>query len=95
MLMATTTTLLLGMVLAQRFRVLVLVPAMLLILLIAGLAGIARIEPTAAVALTGILAIVGLQTGYLLGLGVRELIGFRRLNKQPSTAAERRLLKRA
>ncbi len=66
--------LLVGMLLAQRFKVLVLVPVILLTLVFAIGAGIARADGVWAVGSTAAVTIVGLQIGYLLGIGIRHLI---------------------
>ena len=57
--------LLVGIFLAQRFKVLVLAPVG---------AGIARANAVWALGLTAAVTIVGLQIGYLLGIGIRHLI---------------------
>lgn len=66
--------LLVGMLLAQRFKVLVLAPVILLTLIFAIGAGIARADAVWVAGSTAAVTIVGLQIGYLLGIGIRHLI---------------------
>lgn len=67
-------SLLVGMLLGQRFTVLILAPAILLTLLIAVGAGIARAEVPSTIGLTAAAAIACLQISYLLGAGIRHLM---------------------
>lgn len=73
MLAANLMLLLCGMVLGQRFKMLILVPATLITLLLAVGAGVMRAETgwMVAVAATGLIA--SLQVGYFLGLAIRQL----------------------
>jgi hypothetical protein len=71
MLMLAILSLLLGLVLGQRFRVLVLIPVIIITLLFAVVAGLARADKAWTVGLTTAVATAGLQIGYLLGIGVR------------------------
>ena len=74
--------LLVGIFLAQRFKVLVLAPVILLTLILAIGAGIARADDTAwAVWLTAAVTIVGLQIGYLLAIGIGHLIAVTRASR--------------
>jgi len=73
MTMPAILSLLVGMVLGQRFNFLILVPSILLILLIAIGAAIARVEGPGNVALTAAAAIACLEIGYLLGISIRYL----------------------
>lgn len=61
------------MVLGQRFKMLVLAPAVLLTLLLAAGIGVARAETLGTIALHAAGLIACLQCGYLLGLGIRQL----------------------
>jgi hypothetical protein len=77
-------SLLLGMVLGQRFRVLVLLPAMGIILSVAigmGLASALGLRPTALLAVG---SVVSLQIGYLAGIGLRYFLAGAR-GAKPST----------
>ena len=74
MLLPVLISLLVGMVLGQRFKVLILMPAILLTVVIALGAGIARADASWTSALiTAAVTIVGLQVGYLLGIATRRL----------------------
>jgi hypothetical protein len=65
-------SLMMGMVLGQRYRVLVLLPAGALILLVMVSVGLARAQGLESTALTAAAAIVSLQIGYLAGSGLRR-----------------------
>jgi hypothetical protein len=75
-----------GMVLGQRFKVLALLPAIVVTLLVTIAAGLARAETPWLLALSGILGIVGIQVGYLLGLGVRQLTAGARGARLPAAS---------
>jgi len=66
--------LLVGAALGQRFTVLVLVPAILVTLGVAIGVGIVRAQGPGTIVLVTVAAIACLQIGYLLGLGIRQLI---------------------
>jgi hypothetical protein len=67
-------TLLGGMALGQRFKLLVLAPAILLTLVLAVGAGVARADTPWRIGLTAAGLITSLQIGYLLGLGIRHVL---------------------
>lgn len=67
-------SLLLGMVLGQRFKVLALVPAIAATFAFAITVEIARAQSPWLIGISAALAIGCLQIGYLLGLGVRQLL---------------------
>jgi hypothetical protein len=73
MLAAVLTVLLCGMVLGQRFKMLILAPASLITLLLAVGAGVARAETGWMIAVTAAGLIASLQCGYLLGLAIHQL----------------------
>jgi len=79
--MATLLGLLIGTILGQRFKALVLVPAVLLIVLLAICAGIVGTNPAWSVGACAAMALVGLQFGYLLGIGIRYLRVLARANR--------------
>lgn len=74
MMLLTLLTLLIGMLLGQRFTVLVLLPATLLTLIIGVGLGIADSERPGHIGLTILAAIACLQVSYLLGAGIRYLL---------------------
>ena len=84
MLTPTLISLLVGMVLAQRFKVLVLFPAILLTLFLATGAAIVRTQQLDwMLGLTALTTVVGLQVGYLAGIGVRHLTVLARTSRRP------------
>jgi hypothetical protein len=73
MLTPALVSLLIGLALAQRFKVLSLIPVILLTLLFALTAAFSGASAAWISALTAAVAIAGLQLGYLLGIGLRQL----------------------
>ena len=65
---------LVGLALAQRFKVLVLIPAILLTLVFAVVAGLSGAAAGWASALTAVIVITGLQIGYLIGIAIRQVM---------------------
>ena len=74
MVMPAIVGVLLGLVLAQRFRVFVLLPVILLALTFALARAVAHVEAAVISAVAAVIAIVGLQIGYLLGAAVRYAV---------------------
>jgi hypothetical protein len=74
-------SLLMGMVLGQRFKVLVLVPALAFVLVVAVGAGVARVQGLWPTALMAAGAVASLQIGYLGGTGLRHVIAAARISK--------------
>jgi hypothetical protein len=70
---AAFVSLLIGLALAQRFKVLSLIPVIFLTLLFALTAELSGANRAWTSALTATVAIAGLQVGYLLGIGLRQL----------------------
>jgi hypothetical protein len=70
MLAPAILSLLLGLSLAQRFNVFVLIPVILLIVIFALAGALAHRDAALISALTATVAIVSLQIGYLLGIGI-------------------------
>jgi hypothetical protein len=66
--------LLLGAVLGQRFKVLVLVPGMAVVLPLVAAVGIVRADSHGKIALALVVAAVSLQLGYLAGVALRHLM---------------------
>jgi hypothetical protein len=79
-------SLLAGMVLGQRFRVLVLVPAMAVVLPIAIGAAAASHQGLGTIVLLGTLSVASLQIGYLLGVGIRHALAGARISGLRSRA---------
>jgi len=65
---------LVGLALAQRFKVLVLIPVILLTLIFAVVAGLSGAAAGWASALTAVIVITDLQIGYLIGIAVRQVM---------------------
>jgi len=86
MLTPAIISLLVGMVLAQRFKVLILFPVIMLTVVLAVSVGIARADATWAAALTLVVVIVGLQLGFLLGIGVRHVMLLTRASRLRATS---------
>ena len=63
---------LLGMVLAQRFKVFILLPIILLVLTFAFAQAIAHVGAATTSAIIAVIVIVSLQLGYVLGIAVRH-----------------------
>lgn len=82
MLAPAIISLLAGTALGQWFRVLILGPIILLTLLLALGVGIAHGEDAWAITKAAAAAIVGLQVGYLFGIGLRHLTVLARANRQ-------------
>ncbi len=66
--------LLLGAVLGQRFKVLVLIPAMAILLPLVAGAGVVWTGQYAQIAIAVTLAAASLQVGYLAGIALRHLM---------------------
>jgi hypothetical protein len=88
MLLLGIFTLLAGMVLGQRFKVLTLVPAGVLILLFAIAAGAALGETSWQIGLNAVIAIVCIQLGFLFGLGIRHLLLISRARRLRAASLE-------
>ncbi len=85
MLVPTILSLLVGMVLAQRFKVLILFPLFALTLFLALAAAITRSDAAWTAGLIATVAIVTLQIGYLLGIGVRHVALLARASRLRAT----------
>ena len=82
--------LLAGLVLGQRLKVLVLVPATALIAALAIISGLVGGSTFRSVLLVAVGAAVSLQVGYLLGLGINQvLIGVRAIRTNANSVADR------
>jgi hypothetical protein len=74
MMMLAILSLLAGMVLGQRFKVLILIPAIAASLIVAVAAGIARADDIWSIVMMAVLAATSLQIGYLGGTAIRVMI---------------------
>ena len=67
--------LLFGMVLGQRFNVLVLVPAIALVATLSVVVGVARTDAIWSIAQTAVAAMASVQLGYAMGIWIRFVLG--------------------
>jgi len=79
MLMSLLICLLFGAVLGQRFKVLVLIPAM--VLAVTSVAGLAHADTFWQIRGAGLVATTSLQIGYFAGVGIRFLIAAARTSQ--------------
>jgi hypothetical protein len=78
--------LLLGMVLGQRFKVLVLFPTALAVIALTIVAEIVRTHAFWMPLLTAVVAATSLQIGYMLGLGIRHVSAGVRASRPPASS---------
>ena len=87
---------LLGAVLGQRFKVLVLIPAMMVVLPLVAAAGLLRGPPYGGIAIALIVSAVSLQLGYLAGIALRHLLVLLRasqINASSRSTSSRRVVR--
>lgn len=78
---AIIASLLIGITLGQRFKVLILIPLFLLTLLFAFCIGITHSQSAWVVAKVAALIIIDAQIGYIFGIGIRHLTVLARANR--------------
>lgn len=83
---ASIISLLVGIVLSQKFKVLALCPVFVVTLFLAAGALVLRPDAASRTELTALVVIVGLQVGYLLGTGVHRVAALLRLNRRRGAA---------
>jgi len=86
MLASALVSILIGAVLARRFKVLILAPAFMLTLVFAVAIGLARGNTPWSIVSTALVVIVGLQIGYLFGIAIRHLTVLARANRLRSAS---------
>ena len=86
MLFSALIGLLIGIVLARRFKVLVLAPAFMITLVLAIGTALAHTETTWSIGSTALIVIVGLQVGYLLGSGMCHVMAHARYSRLRSAS---------
>jgi membrane protein DedA with SNARE-associated domain len=75
MILLATVSLLVGALLAQRFRVMVLIPATAVVLVVAGATGVTSAHTVWSMILMAATAAIGMQVGYfVIGTGVRHVL---------------------
>jgi len=85
----TIVSFLMGVTLGQRFKVMVLMPAMLLVPGIWIVTGIAHAQSAWAIAFMVATAAACLQIGYIVGIGLRHILSTRSSSlPSPATAAK-------
>ena len=86
MMIFAVISMLIGMVLGQRFKVLVLLPAVAIVLPLTIAMEVARADPPGPIALISIAVIASLQIGYLVGTGIRHFVVAARASRRRGTA---------
>jgi hypothetical protein len=86
--------LLLGMLLAQRFTVLILIPVMLVSIILLVSIGLGRGEQLWMVAAATTLTVIALQIGYLIGMAVHHLVVLARASRLHSSSLNNPLQRR-
>jgi len=94
MLLNVILSLLFGMVLGQRYSVLILAPVILLALVIAIGGGLARTAPLSVTILMAAAGISCLQVGYVFGLGIRHLTAATRSSRMHENSRANSLQRR-
>jgi hypothetical protein len=79
-------SLLVGMVLGQRFKVLVLMPTIAIALVFAIGAGMAHADTVWWIVLMAAAAATSLQIGYLIGIGIRYVLVAAQAGRSPATS---------
>ena len=82
----TMISLLVGMVLGQRFKVLVLMPTVAIALILVIGVGVARADTAWWIVLMVVAAATSLQIGYLMGIGVRHALVAARASRSPAAS---------
>ena len=91
MLTSAVVSLLVGLALAQRFKVLILIPVILLTLMFALVAGLSGANARGVSALTAVVAIVSVQIGYLFGIALRQALLVARAHRRRAASLGRLL----
>ena len=75
MMIISVVSLLVGAVLGQRFKVLVLMPATAIVLVLAAATGVTQGQTAWSIVLMAAAAATSMQIGYLIGIGIRHVLG--------------------
>ena len=86
MLVLSTASFLIGAALAQRFNVLVLIPAVAIVLTLAAGIGVTNAPTAWSIVVMTAAAATGMQIGYLIGLSIRDVLAAAS-RPAPSTSA--------
>jgi membrane protein DedA with SNARE-associated domain len=84
MIILSTISLLVGALLGQRFRVMVLMPATAIVLLIAVGTGATHVYTAWSIILMAVAAATSMQIGYLIGIGVHHVLAAALSRRSPS-----------
>ena len=87
MLVLSTVSFLVGAALAQRFKIMVLVPAMAIVLAGALGFGVTNAYTAWSVVLTAAAAATSIQIGYLIGMSIHDVLAAASSRSAPSTSA--------
>ena len=87
MLVLSTVSFLVGTVLARRFNVVVLIPAVAIVLALALGIGISNAFSAWSIVAMAVAATTSLQIGYLIGLSIHDLLAAASSRRAPATSA--------
>ena len=74
MTLLSIVTLLVGLVLAQRFKVMVLMPASVIVTVLAVATGATHAQTAWSIVLVAATAAISIQIGYLIGIGIHHFV---------------------
>jgi hypothetical protein len=84
MIVLSTISLLVGALLGQRFKVMVLMPATAIVLVIAVGTGVTHAYTAWSIILMAVAAATSMQIGYLIGIGVHHVLAAALSSRSPS-----------
>jgi hypothetical protein len=70
----TMVSFLVGAVLGQHFRVMILMPAIVIVLIVAVVTGVTHAHAAWSIVLMAVASATSIQIGYLVGIGIRHLL---------------------
>jgi hypothetical protein len=74
MIILSMVSLLVGAVLGQHFKVMVLIPAIAVVLVLAVVTGVTHAQTAWSIVIMAVAAATSLQIGYLLGIAIRHVL---------------------
>jgi len=83
----STASFLVGAVLAQRFKIMVLIPAIATVLTLAVGIGVTNAHTAWSIVLTAAAAATSMQIGYLIGISIHDVLAAASSSSAPSTSA--------
>ena len=87
MLVLSTVSFFVGAVLAQRFKIMVLVPAVATVLTLAVGIGVTNALTAWSIVLTAAATATSMQIGYLIGISIHDVLAAASSSSAPSTSA--------